>query len=124
DESVEMVIHGLTYPDVTCMLPPDGVRRAAVQLGTDPSGFGSWDELIAAHQRHRASMPEGKKPSDFKQFLLEVLGLQGRIGFDEFLGRVIDGLEQDDEPHPELHRLVAEVTAAVVAQPERAESSL
>lgn len=117
DETISIAIYGLTYPDVLCMLPPDAVRRAATNLRASPTGFESWDELIAVHEQERESTPAGRKPPNFKSSLLEAVGLKGRIGIDDFLRQVVDALAPNDQPHPELERIIAEVTAAAAAQP-------
>src|SRR5262249_7771590 len=89
EEGVSLTIKGLRYPDVLCTLPPAAVRRAAEQSGGNSGAFTGWEELLAAHALANASLPDGAKRQDLKQFLLATLGLTGRISIDEFLARTL-----------------------------------
>ena len=113
DESVDLRMIDWPYPDMICALPIEAVRRLAIERRGKPKAATSWRDLIEGHQRHRSEAEDmGKKPPDFKTYVLGTLGLSGRSA-DWFVDEVLRLCEQRPPDACPLVPIVARLIAAL-----------
>ncbi|GEM_PF-5450604 len=116
EEGTDLRMLTWPYPDIICALPIEAVRRLAFEKRGTPDAATSWQELIERHEIQRREAEEnGKKPADFKGYVLETFQLKGR-GADWFVNGVLRLCEQRSPDGCPLTPVVSSVIAAVEAR--------
>ncbi len=113
DPEVRLELIAWPFPDIICGLPMDAVLGVAREKAKKAPVPISWEELIERYRQHKVdAQTAGRKPHDFKRFVLGHLGLAS-MRADEFIELVLERCASHPPQATALGRKVAALIASV-----------